>query len=901
MGKLQTQVQELTDKLRTKEEENASLHQALSKAEQDLHEAHKAKEEQKPEPATTAVGRDLEQELQKAQDDCRDMEERKQNALGELDTRKRELDRERKERASDVQQLTLVRSELSALQHEFHARSDQTANRSASDASHYKERAKLQAELGAAKRQVEELEKEKVEMESVLEDLALDQEQLQEEKEAMQDRLEELKIDAETAQMEVEELRMEVEIAKEVAEGAVRVGGGSTGGDGTGTDADDVAQALSVQNARLREALIRLREQASVEKMELSRELRAAEKDAATGVALTEEVETLRAAKKKLEEEIRDLNEMVDQGTAFESMVESLSDRVMVLEDDNLALQSTIREMEEAADITAEMEEVQAYENKTLTRDLEGRDSIIRNLEEAIKMQRRREEDFQRTVGNYRKTVVTLKEEKKALMAFQEGDQGEKGDLLATSQKALARAAQLVADAAIARKRESGAVFDCIEANVQRHLSERLESLLPESVASTEVASVKGELLLSRVAGKASRSLEGMASAFTGIMRSGMRKVSSETEEETPVDEGAAFELSDEATQCITNMIHQSEVAMSTIDVASDLIKLLSAGQWPDLLSPDASTELGAIAGNSIAELDIVLGDQLRILKEEGVLSPHTSNIGAFQQTVLTTMQSLTTSLEADGTALFPHDWAPPGWRMLHDVSVSKFSCISAGAVVASVVSPYDGTYTSTTSSPTSEKAIASVKPLMMKLDQISTEATKSCHRLVRLDLQRESAVSDLTELAATWKAGSLALLETTKAAFSAKSEFTQEELRKCESVAESTMRTLVQFSSSLRAADLNSETDGKYHPFSPESKDAWAGVSTLARAVRSVDGDADDVNYLLRARALENQLAEAVENGPKLSLANTKVSTLEKVRMICIFAYICRLVAFWSPRKDLT
>ena len=42
--------------------------------------------------------------------------------------------------------------------------------------------------------------------------------------------------------------------------------------------------------------------------------------------------------------------------------------------------------MEEAAELSAEVEEVQADELKALNRDLEGRDSIIHNLEEAIKM-----------------------------------------------------------------------------------------------------------------------------------------------------------------------------------------------------------------------------------------------------------------------------------------------------------------------------------------------------------------------------------------------------------------------------------------------------------------------------------------------------------------------------------
>jgi len=42
--------------------------------------------------------------------------------------------------------------------------------------------------------------------------------------------------------------------------------------------------------------------------------------------------------------------------------------------------------MEEAAEIAAEMEEVQADELKIMMRDLEGRDSLVKNLEEAIRM-----------------------------------------------------------------------------------------------------------------------------------------------------------------------------------------------------------------------------------------------------------------------------------------------------------------------------------------------------------------------------------------------------------------------------------------------------------------------------------------------------------------------------------
>ena len=77
---------------------------------------------------------------------------------------------------------------------------------------------------------------------------------------------------------------------------------------------------------------------------------------------------------------------MVDQGAAFEGMVEDLSDRVMEMEEQNVSLSATIRELEESAELTTEMEEVQAEELKAMTRDLEDRETVIRNLEEAIKM-----------------------------------------------------------------------------------------------------------------------------------------------------------------------------------------------------------------------------------------------------------------------------------------------------------------------------------------------------------------------------------------------------------------------------------------------------------------------------------------------------------------------------------
>ena len=83
---------------------------------------------------------------------------------------------------------------------------------------------------------------------------------------------------------------------------------------------------------------------------------------------------------------VRELKETIDVSSAFEGIVEDLSDRILSLEDDNAALRQSIYELEEATELATEMEEVQSEELKTLNKELESKDVKIINLEEAIKM-----------------------------------------------------------------------------------------------------------------------------------------------------------------------------------------------------------------------------------------------------------------------------------------------------------------------------------------------------------------------------------------------------------------------------------------------------------------------------------------------------------------------------------
>ena len=57
-------------------------------------------------------------------------------------------------------------------------------------------------------------------------------------------------------------------------------------------------------------------------------------------------------------------------------------------------------------------------------------------------------------------------------------------------------------------------------------------------------------------------------------------------------------------------------------------MRCLVAGQWPDLVSPEASSELGSILGHRIVELSPALSALFLLLKHEGVLSVEQTKFG---------------------------------------------------------------------------------------------------------------------------------------------------------------------------------------------------------------------------------------------------------------------------------
>lgn len=502
--------------------------------------------------------------------------------------------------------------------------------------------------------------------------------------------------------------------------------------------------------------------------------------------------------------------------------------------------------------------------------------------------QRRREDDLRRTVGNYKISIETLRQEKQALLELQQGGAGETSSLVASSQKALARAVQLVADAADTRKREAQAVMDSIDHITYKHMSNRLECLLPHSVVSAELSAVKGELIASKVVCKASKTLAGILMSFRKSIRPPLPNNNGES------DGAASFEslnlkLSDEVQQQVSTMLHQSEFACLIAEVSSELLRFLAAGQWPDLLSHESSTELGTVLGHAIPELDNALGVVLKSLKEEGALTVEQSNIGELQLTIQNTMQSLRTDIERENGVVVPSSWKPPGWAVLRDASVAKFLYFGAASALSLAVDAQSGNNVS----------FRALNGLYNKVEQCSAQASNACLRMANLNVRNEKLVDELIGMFADLATESKTLMDSVRDLLASAGDF-----RACEATTESNLRCLAKLALVLRAENLNPNEHENHHALSPETDDAWRGIAIITRSIREIDGDNEDVNYLLRARLIEHRLNDAIENEPKLAFTTTKVASLEKVRLkwfqftsiTIAFTHVCLLCSL--PRR---
>ena len=456
------------------------------------------------------------------------------------------------------------------------------------------------------------------------------------------------------------------------------------------------------------------------------------------------------------------------------------------------------------------------------------------------------------------------------MLAHTDNDQGEKSHLIATSKKALAQAAQLAADAAEARRNSSEAAFHRISARSATYLSQRLEILLPSGVVSAELAAVKGEMCLAKVADMSSVSLVALEEVFNKTIDKG----TAATSEFNTIDDNEVMAISDSVSQQVAVMSHQANFARITIEVATDALRLMAAGQWPELLSQELSTDLGGVVAHTIADLDMALSEQLKMLKSDGVLSPLRSSLSYLDQSARNTSLALFSATDESGKLVIPTEWKPPGWEALKCISLGRFACLGTAAILSSAVCPMEET--DDEPPPATPKHFAEV---LIKAKEGCSFMHDVCKNLAGLQMNDTDKLNALTELSCQYRIRSKELYECVTSAFAGQ-HLTNEEVDKFSSLLELVLSSAKQIVALVRKTGVN-EHDIRHHYLSVEFGDSWGGITAAVSQARSLDGDTEDVNYLIRARTIENMLAEAVQNEPKLVAANARIASLEKVSRI--------------------
>lgn len=418
----------------------------------------------------------------------------------------------------------------------------------------------------------------------------------------------------------------------------------------------------------------------------------------------------------------------------------------------------------------------------------------------------------------------------------------------------------------MARKREATATFNLIDAKVQSHLAERLENFLPQNVASSEISAVKGELLLSKIAMKSSLSLHSLSDIFISTIDTANNELHNcENPSDLMVDK---IDVTSSLSNQVGTTSHETKFAQLAIDVSSECLRLLSYSQWPDILSSDASVDFSIAISQFIPQLDVAVSEQLLRLKEEGVLSPHQSNLNLLIQALQNVRKAVDDITNGNEISMLPHDWNPPTLEVMKNISSAKFACLGSASIFASVIGDVD--------IPSIQERCSFVSKTFNKLSSLSKDfstITDFLGSMTSLNSENFEAVSNIvSEL----HLSSLDLFAYVETLFSNKEIFASNMIE-VQSKTDATSTLMARLLSFLRSQKHEDIEQSKDSILSPELSDPWECVKSITTNVKSRTGDLDEINYVIRAKKLEDQLSAAIENDAKLAIANSKIRSLEK------------------------
>ena len=256
------------------------------------------------------------------------------------------------------------------------------------------ELADLRKQLKDSEARFEQIESIQAEHDVVLEMATLDREMAEETAEVLKTELEALKLKTEELELEVEVLREEnAELGNEMS------------------PEEKTSQGwlqMERNNARLREALIRLRDMTQQTEEELRDELKNLEEDIRDLGSVKEQYDITKEKLDQSEAAVDDLRQQLDNALGAEDMIEELTERNMSMNEQIEELKATIEDLESLKELNDELEINHIETEKDMQEDIDFKDSVIAEQARRAAQQDEAIEDMEYTLSRFRELVTNL-------------------------------------------------------------------------------------------------------------------------------------------------------------------------------------------------------------------------------------------------------------------------------------------------------------------------------------------------------------------------------------------------------------------------------------------------------------------------------------------------------------
>ncbi|XP_038070771.1 dynactin subunit 1-like isoform X2 [Patiria miniata] len=229
-------------------------------------------------------------------------------------------------------------------------------------------------------------------------------------KEMAEEKCDSLQAEVDTLKERVEELTLDLELLR----GEIEQGGTD------GASASYQMKQMEQQNARLKEALVKLRDLSNAEKHEHQKALKDKDKIVAELKESKAQKESANKALKEAENQIIELKEQVDAALGAEGMVETLTDKNLELEEQLQELQTTVADLESLNEMNEELQENARETELELREEADMQRSKVAEYQRRMEAMKEAASDNQETISKFRQLTASLQEKNRELLSQQQ-------------------------------------------------------------------------------------------------------------------------------------------------------------------------------------------------------------------------------------------------------------------------------------------------------------------------------------------------------------------------------------------------------------------------------------------------------------------------------------------------